>query len=62
MRRSRLAIALILAILGLAWIGQGMGVIAGSAMSGSSFWAVVGTALVLAAIGLVLLERRHARA
>ncbi len=62
MRRSRLAVALILAILGGVWIGQGTGVIPGSAMSGSAFWAVVGTALVLVAIGLVLFEQRNAGA
>ncbi len=61
MRGSRLTTALILAVVGIIWIGQGMDVIGGSAMSGSSFWAVIGTGLVLAAIALVLRERRHAR-
>jgi len=47
MRRSRLLIAAILFIIGLVWIGQGSSVIAGSAMSGSPFWAAVGVVLVV---------------
>jgi len=52
MRRSRLLVAVILLLVGLFWIGQGSGMIAGSAMSGSSFWAVVGIVLVVG--GLVI--------
>jgi len=59
MRRSRLIIALVLFLAGLAWFGQGSGVIKGSAMSGSSFWAVVGVVLVVAAIALLVNERRR---
>jgi hypothetical protein len=54
-RRSRLLIALILALVGLVWLGQGVGLIGGSAMTGSTFWAVVGVILVLAG-GLILLR------
>lgn len=60
MRRSRVAVAAILAVLGLAWAGQRTGVIAGSAMSGSPFWAVIGGALALVGAGLAVLEWRHA--
>ena len=62
MRQTRLVIALFLGLLGLAWIGQGSGLIGGSAMSGTTFWAVVGVVLVLAAVGLVVAERRHGHA
>lgn len=57
MRRSRLALAIILALVGLVWIGQGLAVIKGSAMSGSSFWAVVGAALIVLA-GVILFRER----
>lgn len=59
MRTSRLVVALVLGLVGLLWIGQGLGLIGGSAMSGSSFWAVAG--VVLLAVGGVLLawERRR---
>ena len=60
MRRSRLVIGLVLALIGLVWLGQGTGLIAGSAMSGSSFWAVVGIALLVAAVVVVMREVRPA--
>jgi glucose dehydrogenase len=59
MRRSRLVIAIVLFLAGLAWIGQGSGLIKGSAMSGSSFWGIVGAVLVVAAIALLINERRR---
>jgi glucose dehydrogenase len=61
MRPLRLVLAVILAVVGLAWIGQGSGVIGGSAMTGSSFWAVAGVVLLVVAAGLGILEFRHAR-
>jgi len=38
---------------GVVWIGQGLGWITGSFMTGSAFWAIVGALCVVA--GLVLL-------
>jgi glucose dehydrogenase len=55
MRASRLVIALLIGLVGLAWIAQGTGIIAGSAMSGSWFWAVVG--IVLVALAAVIAAR-----
>jgi hypothetical protein len=49
MRASRLVIALLVALVGLVWLGQGTGLIAGSAMSGSAVWAVVGAVLLVIA-------------
>ena len=49
MRASRLVIAILIALVGLVWVAQGTGIIAGSAMSGSWFWAVVGVALLVVA-------------
>jgi glucose dehydrogenase len=57
-RLSRLVLALILALVGAVWVGQGIGVIGGSAMSGSSFWAVVGLILLVVAVVIVVRERR----
>jgi len=62
MRPLRLVLAVILAVVGLAWIGQGSGMIGGSAMTGSSFWAIAGVVLVVVAAGLGILELRHIRA
>jgi len=58
MRRSRLVIAVLLALVGLAWIGQGLDLVKGSGMSGSSFWAIVGLVLVALA-GLILVRERR---
>jgi hypothetical protein len=59
-RTSRLFIAALMAIVGVVWIGQGIGLIAGSFMTGSAFWAVAGVALLVAAVALVVLGRRAA--
>lgn len=59
MRPNRLVLAIILAAVGLVWIGQGMAIIAGSVMTGSSFWAVVGVILVALAVLLLVFERRR---
>ena len=58
MRASRLLIAVVLALIGLVWLGQGLGSIPGSFMSGSQFWATVGTLLLVAAAAIVVLEVR----
>jgi glucose dehydrogenase len=62
MRASRLVAAAILALVGVVWIGQGIGLIGGSAMTGSSFWAVAGIVLLAIAAVLVLWERRRSPA
>jgi len=60
MRRSRLVIALILGLIGLVWLAQGLALIKGSAMSGSSVWAIVGAILLVLAAAIVIRERRPA--
>ena len=50
---ARRIVGALLVLTGAVWIGQGLGQIHGSSMTGSSFWAVVG-ALCLAG-GLALL-------
>jgi len=42
-------LAVILALVGLTFVGQGLGYVGGSGMTGSSFWAVVGAILVIVA-------------
>jgi hypothetical protein len=59
MRTSRLFVALLIAVVGGIWLGQGLGFIGGSFMSGSAFWAVVGLALLALAIVLVVTEVRR---
>ena len=57
MNRFRLAIAIVLLAVGLLWIGQGMNLLGGRAMSGQPFWAVVGVALVVVAAGVAWTAR-----
>jgi glucose dehydrogenase len=59
MRRTPLIVAVVLALVGLVWIGQGTGLIGGSAMSGSSFWAVIGLVLLVVAGIVVAREARR---
>jgi hypothetical protein len=61
MKPIRLATAIVLLLIGLAWIGQGTGLIGGSAMSSQSIWALIGVVLVVAAAGVAWTARRTAR-
>jgi hypothetical protein len=56
MRPSRILVAAVMFLVGLIWVGQGTGRIAGSAMSGVSFWAAAGVVLVVLAIVVVARE------
>jgi len=53
MSRTRLAVAVVLLLVGIVWTGQGAGLIPGSFMTGSSFWLGVGVVCIVlaAAIG-----------
>ncbi len=44
MDRFRLAVAIVLALAGLVWFGQGTGLVGGSPMSSQSIWALIGAA------------------
>lgn len=63
MRPSRLLVGIIVLLIGLFWIGQGSGIIGGSAMSGSPFWEAVGVVLLVIGVAIALREwitrRRH---
>jgi hypothetical protein len=56
----RLVISVLMLLLGLVWIGQGMGLFGGSAMSGQIVWAIIGAVLVVGAVWLVWSGRRTA--
>jgi hypothetical protein len=60
MNRLRLGISIVMALVGLVWIGQGIGLVGGSAMSGQSVWAAVGIVLVVGAAGVAWTARRVA--
>jgi len=52
--RARVVIAILLFGIGFVWVGQGIGLIGGSFMTGEAVWAVIGGLAI--AIGLALLH------
>jgi len=50
---TRRILGALLALTGFVWMGQGLTLIGGSSMTGSTFWAVVGAVCLVG--GLVLL-------
>ena len=58
MNRTRLVIAVALGLIGLVWIGQGLGYIGGSFMSRDLKWAVIGAVVLVVAVGLAVSARR----
>ena len=60
MRTSRLIVALLLVLVGIVWIGQGTGLIGGSAMSNVGLFAVIGALLVVGGVVIGVRERRLA--
>lgn len=59
MRPTRLVLAAVIALVGIVWLGQGVGLIGGSFMTGSPLWAVIGAALLVLALVMVIVERRR---
>ena len=58
MRRTVVTVVGVLAILlGLLWVGQGIGLIGGSAMTGDSKWFVIGAILAIVGVLLLLVGR-----
>jgi glucose dehydrogenase len=50
-------LGLLLVLIGAVWTLQGLGLIGGSFMTGSTMWLVIG--LVVAVVGVLLLVRRR---
>lgn len=58
MNRFRLVVSVILLLVGLLWIGQAIGLVGGSVMSGQSIWAWIGAVAVVSGAVLVRSARR----
>jgi uncharacterized membrane protein YeaQ/YmgE (transglycosylase-associated protein family) len=54
-------VAAIVGLAGATFLGQGLGFIPGSFMTGDPFWAVVGAVLLVAAATLLATEMRRVR-
>ena len=59
MRPIPLVLAALLAIAGLVWLGQGLGFIPGSFMTGDRTWAAIGALCLVGAVLIVVQERRR---
>ena len=55
------AIGLLAVVMGAVWTLQGLDLLGGSAMSGSTFWAVVGPVVVAGGIALIVVGLRIRR-
>ena len=56
----RRIVGAVLVLTGVVWIGQGLNLIKGSSMTGSTFWAVTGAVCVTVGLGLLSWPWRHA--
>ena len=61
MATIRRVLGALLFFTGVVWIGQGLGWIGGSFMTGSTFWAVTGAVCVVAALALLSWPWRQPR-
>ncbi|HEX3227226.1 MAG TPA: hypothetical protein VHQ89_14100 [Gaiellaceae bacterium] len=50
---ARRVLGALLVVTGAVWLGQGLDLIQGSFMTGSTFWAVVGGLCVVSGLGLL---------
>jgi hypothetical protein len=52
-------VATFMVLLGFVWIGQGTGLIRGSVMTDESRWAIIGSILIVVALGLFWFAKRR---
>lgn len=57
--RPRMVAPLLVGAVGLVFLGQGLGWIPGSVMTGDSFWALVGAVMVVGAALVIWRSRRQ---
>lgn len=61
MSKPRLVTIGLLVLIGLVFLGQGVGMIEGSFMTGQSLWAAIGAVLLGVALALLTLGRRSSQ-
>jgi hypothetical protein len=60
-RVALLLVALLMLVAGLVWTLQGLGYLAGSAMSGQQTWAIIGPAVAGLGVALLIVVTRPRR-
>ncbi|MGY4645097.1 hypothetical protein [Cellulomonas sp. URHB0016] len=58
---ARIALGVLLAVIGSIWTLQGLGYVAGSAMTGVTVWAIIGPVVAIAGVILVVRSFRERR-
>ena len=61
MRALLAIVGALIALIGLVWLLQGMGLLPGSFMTGQRQWAVYGAVAIVAGVMIILLSRRRLR-
>jgi hypothetical protein len=59
MQRLRLVVAVVLGVVGSVWVGQGLGFLPGSFMTGDRTWAIAGVVAVSVGVYLAWDATRH---
>ncbi len=57
--RIRLVIGVVLCLIGILWLGQGVGLVGGSFMTGEAIWAVIGAIALLFGVALLSGARKR---
>lgn len=58
-RTTTRVVGIIAVVIGAVWVGQGLGYLPGSFMTGNRFWFWVGAACVLAGLAILFASRRR---
>jgi hypothetical protein len=58
LKKILLALSILMALVGIVWFGQGIGLIHGSVMTDDSKWAIIGAFMVIVAAGIIWFVRR----
>ena len=59
MKRTLQILAVLIALIGIVWFGQGIGMIHGSVMTDDGKWAVIGIIMIVVGAGTFLFTRRR---
>lgn len=59
MATGRIVLGVLLALAGVVWTVQGLGLVGGSFMTGASIWAVIGPVTALAGVAVAATGRRR---
>ncbi len=58
MRKALFIASILIGLVGIIWLGQGIGIIHGSVMTNESKWAIIGGVMIVVAIGLFAFARK----